>query len=82
MAEQEKPKVGKYNTPKIRQALEDHLLEYLTEELRWPEDHTWTNIRLLLGSIAVGLAVLSHYYPSPYPQIVPVLVFLVLTYVF
>jgi len=60
-------KVNKFDNSALKQALDDALVKYLTDELGYQEDHTLSNIKLVLGAFGCILAVISHFYPIPFP---------------
>jgi len=39
----------------------------ITDELGYQEDHTLSNMKLVLGAFGCILAVISHFYPIPFP---------------
>jgi len=44
------------------------------------EDSSFSNIKLVLGAFGCTLAVVSHYYPTPFPDNIPLLVACVILY--
>jgi len=73
-------KVNKYDNSALKQTLDDAIIKYITEELGHQEDHSISNIKLVLGALGCILAVVSHFYPLPFPANKPLLLFCVVCY--
>jgi len=63
----EEAKVNKYDVSALKQSLDDAVIKYVTDTLEYQEDHFLSNIKLVLGALGCVLAVVAHFYPTPFP---------------
>jgi len=73
------PKQNKWDNIGIKQLLDDTVTKVLEEE-GYIEDHELTNIKMILGIISCLIAVLSHFYPLPFPTNKLLLIFCCVSY--
>jgi len=73
------PKQNKWDNIAIKQLLDDTVTKVLEEE-RYIEDHQLTNYKMILGVISCLIAILSHFYPLPFPTNKLLLIFCCVSY--
>jgi len=61
-------KVNKFDVSALKQVLDDAVVKYITEERNYEEDHSLSNIKLLLGAFGCVVAVVAHFYPTSFPE--------------
>eukprot|EP01104_Vermistella_antarctica_P003179 TRINITY_DN13350_c0_g1_i1.p1 TRINITY_DN13350_c0_g1~~TRINITY_DN13350_c0_g1_i1.p1 ORF type:complete len:179 (-),score=24.98 TRINITY_DN13350_c0_g1_i1:55-591(-) len=59
--------VDLYNQTMIKQTLDDTVVRVVTEDRGYPEDHTFTDIKIALGIFITGLALYTHF-GLPWPD--------------
>jgi len=64
---EEEVKINKFDVSALKQSLDDAVVKYVTDDLEYQEDHNLSNIKLLLGLFGCVLAVIAHFYPTPFP---------------
>jgi len=64
---EEKQQINTNDQTAVKQLLDDVIMETTRGE-GYEEDHTISNIKLLVGTIACLFALLSHFYPLPFPE--------------
>eukprot|EP01114_Cavostelium_apophysatum_P008628 TRINITY_DN2124_c0_g1_i1.p1 TRINITY_DN2124_c0_g1~~TRINITY_DN2124_c0_g1_i1.p1 ORF type:complete len:208 (+),score=37.45 TRINITY_DN2124_c0_g1_i1:80-625(+) len=52
----------------IKRVLDDHVVKYITEQEKYTEDTSYSNLTLLLSAISVALALTAQFYPAAFPQ--------------
>jgi len=52
----------------IKRVLDDTITKYFLEEVGYVEDTSISNLKLVLGTISVSLALTAQFYPAPFPQ--------------
>ncbi len=72
-------KINIYDQNAVKQLLDDVAMEHVLEK-GYVEDNTLTNWKLILGLISCALAALSHFYPTPFPENIPILKLCVISY--
>eukprot|EP01111_Echinosteliopsis_oligospora_P007444 TRINITY_DN2246_c0_g1_i1.p1 TRINITY_DN2246_c0_g1~~TRINITY_DN2246_c0_g1_i1.p1 ORF type:complete len:212 (+),score=34.66 TRINITY_DN2246_c0_g1_i1:51-686(+) len=60
-------KVNKDDNNALRQALDDYATKHIENGLGLKENHNITHIKLFLGTLCCGLALLAQFYPHPFP---------------
>ena len=59
--------VGLYDSNSIKNAFDDVLLEH-AEKKKLEINHSYTDLKIILGLICVGLGTLAQFYPRPFPK--------------
>ncbi|EFA85879.1 microsomal signal peptidase subunit [Heterostelium album PN500] len=83
--QQQKPttppvKVTLYDNMAQKQALDDSIVKYFTEELKFNQNQTVNYIKVALGLVGCILAAVSQFYPEPFPKNKPILIVCVFLY--
>jgi hypothetical protein len=73
-------KVNKYDGRAVKQLFDDHVIKVIAEEKGYGEDTRLSNVKLVLGLVCSGIALLSHFYPLPFPKNMPLLIVGTVTY--
>eukprot|EP00727_Mastigamoeba_balamuthi_P009888 m51a1_g5521 putative microsomal signal peptidase subunit (179) ;mRNA; r:419259-420158 len=76
----EEVRVSPYNGHQAKQAIEDHVVSYMTGKLNFTEYNFWNDWRIFWGGLSCIVMILSHFYPMPWPQNKPLLVACVAIY--
>jgi len=64
----------------VKHTLDEQIARFLTDELGYEEDNSFSNMKLFLGSVAVLLAAAAQFYPIPFPECRTFLVYAVILY--
>jgi len=64
----------------VKHTLDEQIARFVTDELGYEEDNSFSNIKLFLGSVAVLLAAAAQFYPIPFPECRTFLVYAVIVY--
>ncbi|EGG23861.1 microsomal signal peptidase subunit [Cavenderia fasciculata] len=73
-------KVQLYDGLSMKQALDDSIVRYFTDDLQFSQNHTLNILKVLLGFVGCILAGLAQFYPTPFPKNKPILITCVLLY--
>jgi hypothetical protein len=73
-------KVNVYDQNAVKQLLDDVVMTYVLETRGLEEDLTLSNYKLVLGGLSCVVALVSHFYPQPFPENVWVLTVCVASY--
>eukprot|EP00029_Vermamoeba_vermiformis_P014552 TRINITY_DN966_c0_g1_i1.p1 TRINITY_DN966_c0_g1~~TRINITY_DN966_c0_g1_i1.p1 ORF type:complete len:193 (+),score=77.83 TRINITY_DN966_c0_g1_i1:45-581(+) len=60
-------KINNYDTVAVKQLLDDQIIKLMNDEEDYTEDTRLSDLKLVLGAISCVLAVVSHFYPLPFP---------------
>lgn len=52
----------------MKRLLDDHVAEVMQGELKYEEDIALSNVKLVVGFAGVCAAIVSHFYPKPFPH--------------
>eukprot|EP00735_Rhodelphis_limneticus_P008072 TRINITY_DN20847_c0_g1::TRINITY_DN20847_c0_g1_i1::g.12424::m.12424 TRINITY_DN20847_c0_g1::TRINITY_DN20847_c0_g1_i1::g.12424 ORF type:complete len:178 (+),score=38.86,sp/Q55E35/SPCS2_DICDI/34.13/4e-30,SPC25/PF06703.6/1.5e-29,Polysacc_synt/PF01943.12/0.028 TRINITY_DN20847_c0_g1_i1:57-590(+) len=52
----------------IKNCLDDSVVRFVTEELTYPENTKIMDTKILVGTIAILIALVAHFYPLPWPD--------------
>jgi len=52
----------------VKTCLDEQIAEYFTKKQGFQEELKWSNWRLILGTIAISIALTAQFYPMPFPQ--------------
>jgi len=69
---EERHKINAYDQTAVKQLLDDMIMDTILRE-GYEEDNRISNIKLVVGVFACSLALMSHFYPLPFPDNVTVL---------
>jgi len=72
-------KVNPYDQNAVKQLIDDTVIKILSQE-GYIEHTTVSNLKILFGLICCTFALLSHFYPIPFPQNIPLLIVCVCGY--
>jgi len=70
-----------YDAPSVKHHFDSHVCVTLCKE-GFRENHMLSNLRIAVGLITSALAVISHFAPIPFPDIIPLLIVCVSIYYF
>lgn len=71
---------NKYNASKVKQALDDSIVEHMLQGRGGVEDNRLNDWRLAWGALACGVALFAHFGPVPWPANKPLLAVCVAVY--
>eukprot|EP01088_Endostelium_zonatum_P003786 TRINITY_DN1496_c0_g1_i2.p1 TRINITY_DN1496_c0_g1~~TRINITY_DN1496_c0_g1_i2.p1 ORF type:complete len:188 (-),score=35.61 TRINITY_DN1496_c0_g1_i2:31-594(-) len=72
-------KINPYDQLAVKQIVDDTVLKVVDEE-GCVEDTLYPNIKIVCGSVCCALALVSHFYPVPFPNNIPILILCVAGY--
>jgi len=64
----------------VKHTLDEQIARFVTDELGYEEDNSFSNMKLFLGSVAVLLAAAAQFYPIPFPECRTFLIYAVIIY--
>ncbi|KYQ88479.1 microsomal signal peptidase subunit [Tieghemostelium lacteum] len=74
-------KVTLYDSTTIKQTLDDSLVKYVKDELKFNQDQTTNYQKVTLGAFGCVMAAIAQFYPLPHPKNKPILILCVFVYV-
>eukprot|EP01099_Mayorella_cantabrigiensis_P008922 TRINITY_DN913_c0_g1_i2.p1 TRINITY_DN913_c0_g1~~TRINITY_DN913_c0_g1_i2.p1 ORF type:complete len:127 (-),score=22.37 TRINITY_DN913_c0_g1_i2:480-818(-) len=72
-------KLNPYDTNSVKACLDQSVIQFFDDK-QFPEDHTLTTRKTILGGFGCLLALIAHFYPIPFPNNIPLLAVCVVLY--